>query len=418
MIKSIFLILFIISIASATSPFDFHNLNNARIPTKKEFTTKEFSPKLKFSTLASACGSNNTCSSLTQCTFGYCGSNNICMAPQILNTGAVCTKYDYCLGGPCVISGSSTTGICTAGVNFNCACTFNSTAAIPNNGQYSSSQTCITGICLSNGICDYLRPAGFSCKINAQCQSNVCSVGSCTSNTNYGAACNYQNSTCPADAACGYNGTGAYVCIQNVGLGQGCNPNLQCGNGLYCDTSSVPNTCKLFGQNQAGQTCAVSQNQCTLSTYCNTTTSTCVSYNTVNNMPCDSVGNNYCPGPFNCGCSGSTSVCSQIENYNCDNQNAAYTSCIANNCATQNINNFFDSQNCVIKNCQTQIASLYCCVLNFNSQFTQYSNSAIGSFFDCSKNTFKSSPCASGTNLQISLYTLFSAILFIFSFFL
>jgi len=279
-----------------------------------------------------------------------------------------------------------------------------------------------------------LRPAGYPCKTNPQCSSNVCTGGSCTSNLNYGALCVNLNATCPSDATCNNNGT-TTTCTKIVGLNQPCNSNVICGNFMYCDTTSNPNTCKLQSQSTAGQSCAVSPSQCTTSTYCNTTSMTCVSASAINNTACDSISN-ICPGPYLCLCNGNNPQCSQYENYNCDSQASAAITCAANNCPAQPIITI-DSQSCAIQNCSAQAAAYYCCVLNFNSQYAQYLNNAVGSFFNCNKNTFVPSPCvtpassskhhssskahhssekSSGTNLQISLYALFSTILFVFGF--
>jgi len=288
------------------------------------------------------------------------------------------------------------------------------------NNQYSTDQTCFTGICLSNGVCDFLRPAGYPCQINAQCNSNICNGGSCTNNKNYGDVCISKNSnnTCPSDAVCTSNGTTSY-CTKLVGLNQPCNiSGVQCGPYFYCDTTNVPVTCKTQAQSTAGQSCAAAQTQCVPSTYCNTTSATCISASTINNQPCTTT----CPGPFICLCNGANSQCSQFENLNCDSLSTTALNCLMNNCPTTPATNIYDSQSCIIKNCAQPVAAFYCCILSFNSQFTQYLNTLLGGqFFNCNSNSYVPSSCispSSGTNLQISLYALFSAIVFVFSFLL
>jgi len=373
------------------------------------FTTKS----TPFKALGSACGTGpNTC----PCSYGYCDqSSNTCIAPQVVSVGGQCNSdYDACNLGTCITYNVTTSyGTCQAIRPFQCSCSYNS--SLPGSfGGFSNDNTCYSGYCASNGLCDYPRGAGLACSYNFQCYSNNCANGVCTNNVNYGGACPNASYVCPYDAYCDQ---GTSKCIQYAGVGDQCDqvggPSTQCNQVTYCDT--VEKTCKNKYSLSIGDTC--NGGGCPSSGYCNMTGNTgiCASYASLVGTPC---GPNGCTGEglVTCGCSSGSPSCQPQIGINCDSQNQALQTCITANCLYPVLSQFpFDSSQCMSQKCGNQFAASFCCEYNGAGNAVDLAlNSPALQYFNCKSNTITTPSCNpnSSTSLIATAYTIVIAILF------
>jgi len=334
----------------------------------------------KFQTLGSACGNGpNNCDQYYNCDFGNClYATNTCVIPQKLNLGDSCNAYDYCINGTCVISGIyAQTGTCQKLLDVGCPCNYNTTVG----GNYQLNVNCDTRYCFIDGKCNYLRSVGSPCSQSYECTSNSCINNSCQTNNAIGSNCSYPD-LCPANTYCSTQ----RQCTQYLPLGGNCTTGT-CGGSSYCDTTTK--ICNPLFNKVSGANCSPQPPfQCVFSNYC-ASNGTCVPSSSQINLPCNNT--NTCKGDTICTCNNGQTTCQILSNINCDSQVSSLISCINTNCF--NYPSFGVTQTCATQQCNSQLASMYCCQYNNPPPNGQNIWNHYFDYVDCSRNVFIGSPC-------------------------
>ncbi|MBM4343172.1 MAG: matrixin family metalloprotease [Deltaproteobacteria bacterium] len=167
--------------------------------------------------------------------------NGVCIAGQAPGTkaeGAPCASGKECASGLCIVEDGA--AVCRTPCTASKPCPVGKTcAAIPG---------------ASYGACVEAKKApGEGCTASTQCQSGVCSAGTCA------ATCNIQ-ADCPAGQGCQKptSSPGTCVPLGTKAIGAPCAANLECSSGLCANLGAGPvcaKPCTANGQCAADQVC-------------------------------------------------------------------------------------------------------------------------------------------------------------------